>query len=168
MTLARIVQHLAECPGDLEGEFVEAQETEPEPIAVVLAAIRRCRADLAEFADEVEKALLAVMGEKNLEVPGVGLVEVKKATRRTQWQHDDLLAAVVARLADEPGVFFDPEDGVFLPSQTIGHNIARRLRECVSFGAGKVTGLRALGIDPSEYCTEDEGRYAIKMPGPAL
>lgn len=162
MTLARIVQHLAECPQDLEGEFVEAQETEPESIAIVLAAIRRARADLAEFADEVEKALLAVMGERNLEVPGVGLVEVKKATRRTKWQNHDLMVRVVARALDERAV--DETTGEY---ESEGAAVARVLEECAR-PSWRLGPLRALGLDPDEWCEVDEGTWSIKMPGPVL
>ena len=144
-------------PSDITEDFVH-----------LLAALRDARASLATFADRVERDLLAVMGERSITVEGVGLVEAKKSVRRTKWDHDSLVASIVSRLADEPDVFFDPEDGVLLPHARIGHNVARRMRECISFGAGKVTGMRAIGLSPDEFCEEDESHWSVKLPSRSL
>lgn len=163
--LGEILAHLEECPDLCEVDYSAVQpDLSADDLVYLLVAIRDARAAYATLYDVVQKELLANMGEKQIVVDGVGEVEVKHATKRTQWDHEQLIPAVVGRLADEPGMFFDPDDGVLLPFQTIGHNVARRLRECVSFGAGKVTGLREVGIDPSEYCVEEYGKAQIKLP----
>lgn len=169
MSLATLVQSLTEYAHEATTDYAIACEDEepinnPEALAIVLVAIRECRAELANLYDVVERDCLGEMGEKRMLVGGVGEVEVKHATTRTAWEYDSLVPAIVARLADEPGVFYDPKDGVFLPSATIGANVARRLRECLSISGGKVTGLRALGIDPDEYCHTEHGKAQIKLP----
>lgn len=168
MSLATLVQALTEFAEDCETDFDKRESDDPAALAVVLAAVREARAGLAEFAAEVERVLLAEMGEKAIEVEGLGLVEAKRSVRRTGWDHETLIPHVVARLADEPGVFFDPDDATLLPYATIGHNVARRLKECISFGAGKVTGLRAIGLDPDEYCSADEAHWSVRLPARQL
>lgn len=170
MGLAEIVQSLTEMPDDLLADYVTVTATDeipPEALAVVLVAIRECRMQLASLSSTIERDLLQIMPKK-LIVAGVGEVEAKRTSSRTAWDYETLIPAIVGRVADEPGMFFDPEDGTQLPYQTIGHNIARRLRECVSFSGGKVTGLRALGIDPSEYCHETWGDAQVKLPARQL
>lgn len=161
---ASLVQTLTELVAHLDYTPVETAEEG----ALVLAAIRDCRADLAVLHDEVTKDLCAVAGEKSFEVDGLGLVEIRQSRRRTQWRKDELIPAVIARIADEPGVVFDRETGERLPPHQLAHNVAVRLGECVSFGAGKVTGLRGIGLEPDEFCVEDEAAWSVKLPGRAL
>lgn len=168
MTLAVVVQALTEFAEEMHADYIVAEPHTPEALAIVLVAIRECRAELANLYDHVERDLLSVMDEKKMVVEGVGEIEVKHATRRTKWEHETLIPAILSRLADEPGVFFDPDDGTFLPNQTVGANVARRLNECVSFGGGKVTGLRAIGLDPDEFCETDYGKAQIKLPARQL
>jgi hypothetical protein len=96
-------------------------------------------------------------------VEGLGEVEIKRRTKRTAWRHDELLPVVVARIMDEPTTLYD-DDGTLLPYAQIGHNVASRLRECIGLGAGKVTGLRAMGIQPDEFCKEEADGYAVQLP----
>lgn len=138
-----------------------------EILARILVAIRDERAGLATLARRVTTDLLAEMPDRTLEVDGLGQVTARASKRRTAWDTDSLVAAIVARLADEPGVFFDDEGGM-RPYAAIGHNVAARLRECLSISGGKVTGLKALGIDADEYCTVDEAAWSVQLPGQDL
>ena len=45
-----------------------------------------------------------------------------------------------------------------------GWEAAQALRECISFGAGKVTGLRARGLQPDEYCKETPDGWSVQLP----
>lgn len=130
----------------------------------LLVEIRKVRAQLAEFADTVTKDLLAHADAKRFVVDGIGEVEIKKSTKRTQWRHDELLPAVIARVMDEHETLYDRETAELLPYVQIGHNLTARLRECVSFGGGKVTGLRGIGLDPSEFCHQEDDGWGVKIP----
>jgi hypothetical protein len=134
-----------------------------EALAFLLAAIRDCRQDLAALYKRIETDLMNEAGEKRFVVEGGGEVEIKHTTKRTQWRHSDLLAAVIARVMDEPATIYDQETGELLPYMTIGHNVTERLRDCVSLGAGKVTGIRAIGLQPDEFCHEEDGGYSVKL-----
>lgn len=164
-TLGDLTEDIRTYGTEIERWWELVTERSADDLALLLDAVRQCRAELASFATEAEKVLLSEMGERSIEVMGLGLVEAKKSIRRTGWKHDELIAAVVARVADEPGVFFNVEDGALLPFATIGHNVAARLRACIGFGAGKVTGLKAIGLQPDEFCTQDDGAWSVKLPG---
>lgn len=130
---------------------------------LMLIGIRDLRQDLASLAHDIEAALVED-APRHMMIEGVGEIEVKTATRRTGWQHDALVAQVVARAIDEPGTIYDPETGELLPYAAIGANIAARLRDCVSFGAGKLTGLRSVGLDPDEFCRVEESHRQVVLP----
>lgn len=171
MSAATLVQSLVEFPETCEREYEEEAPTvalSPETQAIVLAAIRECRAQLDVLYRKVASDLIATSGVKKFVVPGLGETEIKKRTKRTQWRKDELLPVVVARIVDERETLYDVETGELLPYAVIGQNIARRLSECISFGAGKVTGLRAIGIQPDEFCTEEPDGYDVKLPGRAI
>lgn len=139
---------------------VAGEILDPFVLADLLASCRDMKQDLARVYDEVESLFLPLAGEKKLEVPNLGVVEIKSSPKRTQWRHDELIPVIVARALDERE--YDPETGEALEREAV--TVARVLRECISFGAGKVTGLRARGIQPDEYCTEDEVHYSVKLP----
>ena len=127
--------------------------------------VRDLRADLAQLERDLDARLVEAMGrDRKAVIDGIGQVEVRFSKRRTAWRHDELLPAVVSRIADDPSTLYDPETGVVLPPALIGSNVAARLRECVSFGAGKVVGLRAIGLQPDEFCSEDEAHASVVLP----
>lgn len=166
MSAATFVQALVEfAPGCID-DYNDADHHvfDPDTYAIILAAIRDCRADLAALAKQVEGELLVASGEKRFVVEGLGEFEIRKNIKRTGWQHDDLLTVLLARIADEPGVWCDIETGEKNPPVEIGRRITQRLRECVSFGNGKVTGLRAIGLQPDEFCKEEPDGYSVKLP----
>jgi hypothetical protein len=165
VSAASIVQTLTDVAGELDAEYHALEEPlPPEALSIMLAAIRDCRAGLNVLYQRVEADLLLTAGEKRFVVEGMGEVQIKRKTKRTQWDHDRLLAAVIARVMDEPATIFDEETGELLPYVTIGHNVGRRIRECVSLGAGKVTGIRAIGLSPDEFCVEEVEGYSVALP----
>lgn len=155
MTLERIAADIAWL-----AEEAARSDAEVADVAHLLSDLRAIKKDAARAYDEVERALLSLMGERKQEIPGLGVVEVKGSPRRTKWRHDELIPVIVSRALDER--VFDPETGE--AQEREAETVARVLRECISFGAGKVTGLRARGIQPDEYCQEDEMHYSIVLP----
>jgi hypothetical protein len=155
-----LVQSLASTIQDLVS--LSGEMTTAENLGQLLADLRDHKQDVARAFDEVELLFLGVAGEKKIEVPNVGLFEVKSSVRRTQWAHDDLFRSVIARLADEPGLLYD-EDGVRLPPAAMAANVVARLRDVLS-PSWKITGLRNLGLDPDEYAQTDEQHWSVKLP----
>jgi hypothetical protein len=87
----------------------------------LIVAIREERANLATVAADVTKDLLAHADTKRFVVENIGEIEIKKSTKRTQWRHDELLPAVIARVMDEHETLYDRETGELLPYVQIGH-----------------------------------------------
>lgn len=116
-----------------------------------------------DCADEVKKAVFPLAGERQFDVPNLGRVEVKKSRTYTKWQHDEVFRAVIARLADEPGVFYDPESGERLPPSQMAANVVGALRDVLS-PSWKLAGLRNLGLDESEFCEVKENGWSLKLP----
>lgn len=134
-------------------------------MVAILCMIRDVRAELAQFGREVEADLIAECGgDRRFVVEGYGEVGIKRKTKRTGWRHDELLPVLIARIMDEKETLYDPETGELLPYVQIGHNLTRRLRGCVSFGAGKVTGLRELNLSSDEFCNEEPDGYGVHLP----
>lgn len=132
--------------------------TDPVDGVFLLAALRDMKQDLARVYEATEKHLLSLMGDKKMEVDGIGLVEVKRRTKRTQWRHDELWPVVVARALDER--LLDEETGEY---ESAAEVVSRVLRDCMS-PSWKVTGLRARGIQPDEFCTEEQEGYSVVLP----
>lgn len=133
-------------------------------IAWLLVEIATRRAGLAQVATDLEAELAKRHGSRKWVVPNLGEVKVRRKTKRTGWRHDELLPVLIARIMDEPATLFDRETGELLPYVQIGHNLTARLRQCVSFGAGKVTGLLALNLEPGEFCHEEADGYQVTLP----
>lgn len=136
---------------------------DPAALADLLDSLRAIKKRAGEVYVEIERAYIGVAGEKKLEIPGLGLVEIKSAVRRTKWQHDEVFRSVISRLADEPGVFYDEETGERFPPAQLAANLVGRLRDVLS-PSWKVTGLRDLGLDPDEFAETDEKHWSVALP----
>lgn len=148
--------------------YLLASAVETPPLDELVGAridVRDLRSDLAQLERDLDARIVSAMGsDRKAVIEGVGQVEVKWSKRRTGWDHERLIPSVVARLVDDPSTVYDPETAEILPPAAIGANVAARLRECVSFGAGKVVGLRALGLQPDEFCSEDPAHASVVLP----
>ena len=126
-------------------------------VALLLAALRDAKQALAECFDKVQDHLVACRpmfadpktGElkpvREMTVMGLGVVEFKKSTSRKEWRNADLRAHVVG-LCDANE--WDP---------------LKVLDECAS-PSWRVTALRAIGVDPSDYCIETPGEVKPVIP----
>jgi hypothetical protein len=131
--------------------------------AHVLRAIRQCRSELAITEKRVEQLVIEVAGDRKSQiVDGLGLVEIKHKSDWRAWRHDELLPVIVARLIDEPGVIWD-QDGERLPVHESAMALVRGLNECVSFGSGKLTGLRRRNIQVDEFATYQGGEKTVRI-----
>lgn len=117
-------------------------------VALLLAALRDAKQAVAECFDKVESYLTAcrptVVNTKTGEIKpvremlvvGLGTVEFKSSTRRTDWRNDDLWRDVVKHAKDNDG------DPIAL------------LSECAR-PSWRVGPLRAIGLNPADYCVEE-------------
>lgn len=133
------------------------ESDDPELLAQMIVRVRRLVAELREFAATVERRY-AEIAPKAAEFAGIGLVEVKRETKRTAWQHDEILKRIVAMARDERA--FDETTGEALEDEF--SCLARVLSECARF-EWRVTPLRARGLDPDEFCHTEYGKPAVKV-----
>lgn len=127
---------------------------QPADLARALAILRDLKQDSATIYSEIEQRYLDSLPDyaARVEVPGLGLVETHRRTKRKAWDMDALVADVIESIDTE---------GEGAPGP---HEVTRHLRECISFGAGKVTGLRARGLQPDEYCQETPDGWSVQLP----
>lgn len=128
-------------------------------LAATLVDVRDVKKLAADVYSTVETALVSEAGEKSFDVPSLGRFEVRKKTKRSGWRHDELVPVLVAKANEERRL--NTESGEV---ETEGHAVARVLRACISFGAGKVTGLRERGLQVDEWCNEEDDGYAVMLP----
>lgn len=115
------------------------------------------------FLDEaLRKEIQAQAGAKKIETAH-GPVEIKQSTRRTQWDKDSLLAHATARIIELPGVLTDDE-GEIRPPAAIASQVVAKLKDVVSISGGKVTGMKALGLQVDEFCREDPQGWSLVLP----
>lgn len=158
MTAMYILQSLVEFGDELDRDYQTCADLPPDALAIILAAIRDCRAELAALAKVVEADLIATAGKKRFVVPGLGEVEVKKSKKYTHWNDRDLAAVVVARALDER--VLDETSGEYEPREQA---VARVLMECAR-PSWRLTPLRDRGIDESEFCTIEDDGWSVRLP----
>lgn len=135
--------------------------TDHEAVAVLAVAISEARQQLAEVEKRSQEHLISVLprsldkktGElrlaKEYVIPGLSApVTTKRSPRRTEWRNDDLWNEVLNSTALCRSDIADQIDD---------------LRAALSLG-WSLTGLRALGIDPDDYCKADPAHESVQLP----
>ncbi len=140
-----------------EYERVSAEYTRDD-LVHLLMDLRDLSAGIRTFQSDVQRDLLALADTKRFVVEGIGEVEVKKSTKRTQWDSDSLTRVVVARALDER--ILDEHTGEY---ESGAEAVARVLMEC-SRPSWRVTPLRARGIDETEFCHVEDDGWSVVLP----
>jgi hypothetical protein len=162
MSAASLVQNLTEFAGEAGADYDDIDIPEDaagtEVRAIILTAIRDCRADLAKLYAAVEADLIATSGNKRFVVDGLGEVAIRKNIKRTGWDNQALTAVVVARALDER--IADEATGEYEPAHEA---VARVLSDCAR-PSWRVTPLRARGVQVDEFCTESPDGWQVQLP----
>ncbi len=130
-----------------------------ESLAIILVAIRDCKADLTILQKKVEQELVQTAGKKRFVVEGLGEVEVRKSTKRNEWDHEGLTRVLVAMAADERIV--DEQTGEY---EREADAVARVISECAGISYWRVTPLRARHIQVDEFCHEEPADWQVQLP----
>lgn len=158
MTAAFIYQALSEFADDLTNDWHECEDLTDEQLVLMMVAIRNCRQDLASLYDEMEQMLLSLNSGREITIEGVGVVELKRSTKRTNWDNHELMRHVVSRALDERQV--NEETGEAEPGWEA---VARAIEECAR-PSWRLTPLRARGLDPDEFCVTEEAHRSVQLP----
>lgn len=135
--------------------------TDHEAVAVLAVVIGETRQMLSEIEDRAKQHLISILprhgyvnketGEieqrlaKEYVIPGLdGPVTTKRSPRRTEWRNDVLWSDVLA-------------------AQGRSEEDLADLRAVLSLG-WSLTGLRAIGIEPDDYCKADPAHESVQLP----
>lgn len=159
MSLRGLAPALSEFADYAERAYdLDRESDDPEVLALLLALIRNCRADLQALYHRVEQDLIRSSGSKRFVVPSLGEVEIKKSVKYQNWDNDGLTRRLVAMALDERKV--DEETGEYEPAWEA---VARVLSECAR-PSWRVTPLRARHLDIDEYCQIIPDDYSVRLP----
>lgn len=114
------------------------------------AALRDAAAELVRAADR--RLTTLVPEDEPLILDNGERIRLEPNTTRKAWQHDEIWRRVLARARDELRI--DKTTGEVLEEPVDA--LARVIRLTMGF-KWKPTGLRALGINPDDWCTVEHG-----------
>lgn len=124
--------------------------------AVRLLDKMRAAADQAGAVKDALVRHVYLTGEhgRNVIVEGVGPVDITRARDRKAWDERGMIQAVIDRRMEERGGEMPNEPW----------EVVEWVLEVASVDYGRVTPLRALGLDPDDYCTSTPGRVGVSLP----
>lgn len=142
----------------------EVEQYRDDPVATgqALARVEALLADMRFVRDTLKTATAESMGTyrvRTLVIGSVAVLEASNTYDRHGWRHEDLLPAMLRAMGvdhlvnTETGEKFDAED------------LSPRILACLT-PSWKLTGLRAIGLDPDDWCefTEDDNGRPVRTP----
>lgn len=147
---------------DLNPEAAHAiDDGDVEELAHLHVALTKVRQQLATICTLVEQALVDVMPDKRIELDGLPVLERRQGTDRKQWDHDRLVPVVVRKALDPDGAGEFPADPFEVMDRVVG--MLTKVYPFTPSTNPRVTELRALDIDPDEWCETRPGRQSIQI-----
>jgi hypothetical protein len=132
-------------------------------IAQELYAIRSQIASLKLREGDLVDRLAAEMTEDRLELEGVGVFERRRKADRKSWNHDELRSELMRAVRDGRAKRVDSETGEIL-NEDPTEQAFRVIFDCAR-PEWRVRPLRALDVDPDEYCQTTYGGWTIQLHG---
>lgn len=127
-----------------------------------LSALRASVETIRQIDAALTRHLYLTGPHGDVEVEGIGVVGIRRANDRKEWDHDswrhDVRGAALEKTGATDEVFtadgesFDLAELLILVQNVHGAT------------APKVTALRALGLEPAAYCTERPGQPQVVFP----
>jgi hypothetical protein len=130
-------------------------------LAIGLAQVRDLAAQLATIAHDVERDLAELMPSRREEVAGL-VLERRMSRKRSEWDWDQLLPRLIRLTLDPEGTGHIPPPMAAVEAmrglivETIGVTPSRGPR---------VTQLRAMGLDPDEWCHSVPNKATVQITG---
>lgn len=91
-------------------------------------------------------------GDQTIE--GLGRVKIARGRDRRAWDERGVARAVIDAKMEQRG--FEVPDNPW--------DVAEWLLETMAMNYARVTSLRALGLEPKDYCTDTPGRIGVSLP----
>lgn len=149
---------LREAAEALDKATARVDDLPHEVVLPVLASVRESVATVRQCDAGMERYLAQVfdtLGWRDpQEIPGIGVVEVKRSTTRRAWRHDDAardwLNAYMERLGGE---LPDPGD------------VLAAFRKSAQVNGWKVGGFKELGLSVNDYAHTEPGTPKVVITG---
>jgi len=127
-----------------------------EAACMLLFDLRETRKRLADLEAYVEAEAARRMPGPELRFEGF-VAERKGGQDRRQWRHDELAWAVLRPLVVDSNGEVDES-----AAELVGM-VRDRLLECAQVSGWRLTKLKPLGIEPSDYCETTTGRRTVHV-----
>lgn len=151
------LRHLVLALDDRRAALAEAGDLHR--LAEGLAQLRTINGDLQQLARHVEDNVAALMPDKQVEIPGVGVIERRRGTDRRKWQSEDLLRTLIRdELDDGTGELPSPAETL---DRVLG--VVTACMPVTGSLGWRVTALRERGIDPDEWAECTPGRVSVQI-----
>lgn len=156
---------LAQAIEDTADAIQYADWTDPEglDIAEMLADVRDARERLHELERTLEHETGRAMLGPNAENPTIR-VERHRRPERKKWQHDEWKTEVrrkIIQAANLKGATVISRDGEELEISL--YELLRKVQDVHGSTDPRVTRLRALGIEPDDFCTREPGTWKVDI-----
>lgn len=147
--LSLAVEALDKASADFDSLTVQEAVEHLSVVKEDITTLRQLEAALERWVAECFKA----EGWRDaVEFPGLGTVEVRRSRNRTAWDHEMVRTDWLNRyLSERDGEIPDPFEFV------------QDFLRVASVGSYKVRGLRASGMDPADYCSEEPGTPTVQI-----
>ena len=149
----------------VDAERVALHEAgEVDDLARGLAAIKILMSDLRMLADATEANVAELMPSKRHEIEGLGTLERRKGTDRKAWEWESLWPLLVRLTLDPDGTGELPDLPTTVASLT---SLTQEVIGLTPSKQPRVTALRAMGVDPDDWCDATPGRVTVQFHGVA-
>jgi hypothetical protein len=142
--------------------LVEAADLDK--LAIGLSAIRTLIGDLRMLADATEANVVELMPQRRYEIEGLGTLERRKGTDRKAWEWESLWPLLVRPTLDPDGTGELPDLPTTVASLT---SLTQEVIGLTPSKQPRVTALRAMGVDPDDWCEVSPGRTSVQIHGAA-
>lgn len=162
-TLEEYREGIDEVTADLMGRSTTLEER-----ALIGDTLDRLRLTVTAASAWGNDRLVAAMNARRLDrltdVPGLVPIERQPSKARKGWDNEALRTTTLGRLrtrAAEQARLVDPETGEPAPSWD---DAVQSLTEVwnLSGANARITALKALGLDPDEYCTPGKTTWSVR------
>ncbi len=133
-------------------------------LAIGLSAIRTLIGDLRMLADATEANVVELMPARRYEIEGLGTLERRKGTDRKAWEWESLWPLLVRLTLDPDGTGELPDLPTTVASLT---SLTQEVIGLTPSKQPRVTALRAMGVDPDDWCDATPGRVTVQFHGVA-
>jgi hypothetical protein len=139
--------------GDVESTTVQEAAQTLANLRVHIATLRQCEAGIERW---IAQCFREEGWRDPVELPGVGMVEVRRSKNRRGWQYDALRSKWV-------NVFVPRWAELHEGEEPAPGDVMAALFECFTVTGAKVRSMKSIGIDVDDYCESEPGAPTVSI-----